>query len=89
MDGFGKKHACPSSEMVLSYIEQSIHPVFAQTVASHVAACDYCGAEMQLLAQLTRTNQKFRLARTSRISRARRKDLLVIGSSANDAQCAA
>jgi len=47
--GFAKRPNCPSSITLLSYIEATVSPLLRQRVGAHVASCDFCGAEMQLL----------------------------------------
>lgn len=51
MKSFGKQHSCPSSEEILSCIEGSIAHLARVRVERHVKLCDFCGAEMQLLAK--------------------------------------
>lgn len=48
---FGKQSACPSSETVLSYIGESLSVSSRQNVRIHLASCDFCNAELQLLSK--------------------------------------
>lgn len=51
MSTFGKKLGCPSSERVLGYVRKSLSPSAARRVSSHVASCDFCGAETLFMAR--------------------------------------
>lgn len=47
---FCKQRTCPSAETLLLYHETKLIPEGdAQEVAAHLAACDFCDAELQLL----------------------------------------
>lgn len=48
---FRKQKSCPSAEMLLRYSEAGLTRVASRRVATHLAACDFCGAEMHLLKQ--------------------------------------
>src|SRR5947209_6958302 len=49
--GFRKLRTCPQSEALLTY-RRGVHSATApDAVSAHVAACDFCGAEMQLLSR--------------------------------------
>jgi hypothetical protein len=45
---FRKLRSCPSAETLLLYSRESVGAV---GLAAHLAACDFCGAEQQLLAR--------------------------------------
>ena len=47
---FYKHRSCPSAEVLLLYIETGLAVEKHRRVAAHLATCDFCGAEMQLLA---------------------------------------
>ncbi len=47
---FCKQKSCPSAEVLLLYIETGLAVAKHGRVAAHLATCDFCGAEMQLLA---------------------------------------
>jgi len=51
MNTFGKKSSCPSSQQVLDHIRNSLSPAAAKRVLSHVASCDFCGAEKLFMAR--------------------------------------
>lgn len=48
---FIKMHHCPSAEVLILYGEAGLTSEREERVASHLAACDFCGAEMQLLSK--------------------------------------
>lgn len=55
---FCKQQTCPSSETLLSYHTCALPPDQSIWVASHVAACDFCGAELQLLTTHTQIEEE-------------------------------
>jgi len=46
---FGKKLACPSSYLLLSFSTQTLAPEINFLVKHHLAACDFCYCEIPLL----------------------------------------
>jgi hypothetical protein len=48
---FEKQRQCPSSELLLSYQQQVLNPDQASPITAHLCACDFCTAELQLLAR--------------------------------------
>jgi hypothetical protein len=52
MKSFGKQSSCPTSQEILSYVKGSISSVTRLGVEQHARICDFCGAEMQLLAKV-------------------------------------
>lgn len=46
---FCKQDTCPSAETLLLYHEVKLMPGEHEQVAAHLAVCDFCGAELQLL----------------------------------------
>ncbi len=48
---FCKQLTCPSSETLLSYGAAGLASELKIHVTKHVAGCDFCGAELQLLAR--------------------------------------
>lgn len=48
---FCKQATCPSSEALLAYREARESVEQGQWIESHLSACDFCGAEFQLLAE--------------------------------------
>lgn len=47
---FEKARQCPSSEVLLSYQQQDLVRGQSWPIAAHLAVCDFCSAELQLLA---------------------------------------
>jgi hypothetical protein len=47
---FGKTLACPSTDEVLLFFRQETNPHQQEVVANHVTRCDFCAAELHLLA---------------------------------------
>jgi hypothetical protein len=50
VNSFTKTTACPSSNVLLSYHSQALSPEIMSLVRHHLAGCDFCSAEMPLLA---------------------------------------
>lgn len=48
---FCKQSTCPSSEALLAYREARDSAEESRWIASHLSACDFCGAELQLLSE--------------------------------------
>ena len=46
---FRKSSGCPSSETLLAYGRSKLHRGRKDWVETHLAACDFCRAELQLL----------------------------------------
>lgn len=52
---FRKLRTCPSTETLLLYTEEDqVREGRSNVVGAHLAACDFCGAEMQLLSKCPR-----------------------------------
>jgi len=51
---FTKTNACPSSNILLSFHLQALSPEIMTLVRYHMAACEFCCAEMPLLAHYQR-----------------------------------
>lgn len=54
LNTFIKTSACPSSNILLSFHLQALSPEIITLVRHHLAACDFCCAEMPLLAHYQR-----------------------------------
>ena len=54
VNSFTKTIACPSSNILLSFHFQTLSPEIMTLVRHHLAACDFCCAEMPLLAHYQR-----------------------------------
>jgi hypothetical protein len=48
---FCKRRACPSSGALLRYHDAPLKREAERLVGEHVASCDFCGAELQLLSK--------------------------------------
>ncbi|HYN85842.1 MAG TPA: hypothetical protein VER32_11340 [Pyrinomonadaceae bacterium] len=48
---FQKQRSCPSAESLLRYSREGAARGDGGPVAAHLAVCDFCGAEQQLLAR--------------------------------------
>ena len=48
---FEKGRQCPSSEVLLSYQQRDLTSGQTSQIAFHLAACDFCSAELQLLSR--------------------------------------
>jgi hypothetical protein len=59
---FCKQATCPSSETLLSYQRVRLAADERAWVASHLATCDFCGAEFQLLAKHAADGEEYSLA---------------------------
>lgn len=59
MKRFGKQPKCPTSQEILSYLEGSLRPLAGQRVERHSVSCDFCGAELQLLAKYRPTEEDY------------------------------
>lgn len=49
--GFRKLRTCPQSEALSLYCQGGATPVRRASIAAHLSACDFCGAEAQLLSR--------------------------------------
>jgi hypothetical protein len=49
--GFEKSRRCPSSDLLLSYHRPDFSAEQTPRIASHLATCDFCAAELQLLSK--------------------------------------
>lgn len=47
---FSKTAACPASATLLSYRTQKLSPEIAALVRKHLGVCEFCNAELRLLA---------------------------------------
>jgi len=48
---FLKLKTCPSADLLVLYGQAELTSEREERVANHLAACDFCGAEMQLLSK--------------------------------------
>lgn len=56
---FEKKLHCPSSELLLSYQQRELTHVQTSQIAFHLAACDFCNAELQLLCRYPSAGESY------------------------------
>jgi hypothetical protein len=47
---FCKYKTCPSADVILSYCVAKLAPEAEQQVANHLSVCEFCGAEMNMIA---------------------------------------
>jgi len=52
---FSKRKTCPSAEMLLLYHDAMLACTLESSVATHMAECDFCNAELFLLAKFPPT----------------------------------
>lgn len=52
---FKKKRLCPASELLFSYHQRHLSSEQTANIASHLSACDFCAAELQLLVRFPST----------------------------------
>ena len=48
---FCKHKTCPSADVILSYCIATLAPEAERQVVNHLSVCEFCGAEMTMLAQ--------------------------------------
>lgn len=48
---FGKQYHCPSSQELASYLNPPTGVLRQSDIANHLASCDFCAAELQLLSR--------------------------------------
>ena len=56
-DDFEKKRHCPSSEALVSYRQRHLSNGQMSQLASHLATCDFCAAELELLSRFPSTRE--------------------------------
>jgi hypothetical protein len=79
---FRKRKTCPSSEVLLLYSDRTLVAAARPAVAEHVSACDFCGAELQLLSKFApRTPPTHQPARMPWHLYRLAKDLLTLSAS--------
>ncbi len=50
---FSKRLSCPSSNLLLSYVDQSLAPEIDFLIKQHLVSCDFCYCEIPLLSHYT------------------------------------
>ena len=56
---FSKQATCPSSEMLLSYQRVGLSSEQRAWIVTHLAACEFCGAELQLLTKYSPNGEEY------------------------------
>jgi hypothetical protein len=79
---FCKRLTCPSSETLLSYGAAGLASELKIHVTTHIAGCDFCGAELQLLTKHTprRATERYEQAKMPAPLRYLAESLLKAGS---------
>ena len=78
---FCKLKTCPTAEILLLHGEASLAREAGREVSSHLTACDFCGAEFQLLAKFPpRGRARFRPARMPQHLYQLAKDLMLVAA---------
>ena len=48
---FCKKATCPPATYLVQYLSEGLPPTRVKRIERHLRSCDFCGAELQLLAK--------------------------------------
>jgi len=56
---FEKKLHCPTSEALLSYQQRDLNCGRTSQIASHLAACDFCAAELWLISKYSPAKESY------------------------------
>ncbi len=48
---FCKKATCPPATYLIQYLSEGLSPLRIKRIERHLCSCDFCGAELQLLAR--------------------------------------
>ncbi|HEX8775503.1 MAG TPA: hypothetical protein VF735_18180 [Pyrinomonadaceae bacterium] len=59
---FCKQTTCPSSEMLLCYRVGDLSKEQSTWIAQHLCACEFCGAELQLLNEYRSVEEEYQVA---------------------------
>lgn len=57
---FGKTTACPASTTLLSFRAEKLSPVIGRLVKRHLETCEFCNAELPLLAHHRPDHRSFK-----------------------------
>ena len=80
---FCKHKTCPSAEMLLGYTQATLARELCQQMSAHLDACDFCDAEMYLLAKFPPTGAAtYPTAKIPRALYRLAKDLLSVSTTA-------
>src|SRR5258708_31423464 len=56
---FNKTVGCPSSQDLLDYDQAGLGSAHSQRIGAHLADCDFCNAELQLLNRYQNTQDEY------------------------------
>ncbi len=56
---FNKKAGCPSSQDLLDYDQAGLASAHSRRIEAHLADCDFCNAELQLLNRYQDTQDEY------------------------------
>ena len=73
---FCKTSGCPSSQTLLRYRRHRLSIGDGAAIETHLRACDFCSAELQLLMRHRSTAEEYRLVEMPRQLRRLAEDLL-------------
>jgi hypothetical protein len=59
---FNKKVGCPSSQDLLDYDQACLASAHSLCIEAHLAYCDFCNAELQLLNRYQNTHDEYSFA---------------------------
>ena len=73
---FCKTADCPTSQALLDYSRSLMPPMIPIFIKEHLASCDFCGAELQLLARYRGEPEEYSFAEMPEHLRRLAQDLL-------------
>ena len=73
---FCKTPECPTSQALLAYFRSLMTPTNSAYIETHLAFCDFCSAELQLLSRHRSETEKYSLAEMPTQLRRLAEDLL-------------
>jgi hypothetical protein len=73
---FRKTAECPTSEALLGFSRSSRTQMIPTLIEEHLASCDFCGAEMQLLRSYRNEREEYSFAEMPEHLRRLARDLL-------------
>jgi hypothetical protein len=79
-NAFCKQASCPSAETLLTYRAFGLEANVDTHIAEHLAACDFCCAELQLLAEYTQADEGETLVTEIPLSLRRLAEEILTGS---------
>ena len=73
---FSKTAECPTSEVLLDYSRSLMPPMMPIFIEEHLASCEFCGAEVQLLSRYRGEAENYSFAEMPEHLRRLAQDLL-------------